>query len=135
MKAMNTDPTNCTKKSLCYWKTQLLSGTNTLSINLSFSLLERSFGKGKENKVLTSFLYLPFPEKLYASFSIVQSKLLDVFPEEKLKELREAEVTVLLEDVGKAEVSSLTQSELSDTVEEVKTVKPLMKQRVVSSKV
>ena len=65
----------------------------------------------------------------------MQSKLLDVFPEEKLKELREAEVTVLLEDVGKAEVSSLTQSELSDTVEEVKTVKPLMKQRVVSSKV
>ena len=45
----------------------------------------------------------------------MQSKLQAVFPEEKWKELREAEVTVLLEDRGKVEVLSLTQSELSDT--------------------
>ena len=64
-------------------------------------------------------MYLPFPEKLSASSWIVQSTLLAVFPEEQLKELREAEVTVLLEDVGKFEVLSLTQSELRNTVEEV----------------
>ena len=63
----------------------------------------------KEKKILTSFLYLPFPEKLSASFWIVQSTLLAVFPEEQLKELREAEVTVLLGDVGKVEVLSLAQ--------------------------
>ena len=62
---------------------------------------------------------LPFPEKLFASFRIVQSKLLAVFPEEQLKDLREAEVPVLLEDGGKVAVLSLTQSELRDTVEEV----------------
>ena len=49
----------------------------------------------------------------------MESRLLAVFPEEKFKELREAEVTVLLEDIGKVEVLGLTQSELSDTVEEV----------------
>ena len=49
----------------------------------------------------------------------MQSKLLAVFPEEQLKDLREAEVPVLLEDGGKVEVLSLTQSELRDTVEEV----------------
>ena len=65
------------------------------------------------------FLCLPFPEKLFASFPIVQSKLLAVFPEEQLKDLREAEVPVLLEDGGKVKVLSLTQSELRDTVEEV----------------
>ena len=65
------------------------------------------------------FLCLPFPEKLFASFRIVQSKLLAVFPEEQLKDLREAEVPVLLEDGGKVAVLSLTQSELRDTVEEV----------------
>ena len=64
-------------------------------------------------------MYLPFPEKLSASSWIVQSTLLAVFPEEQLKELRETEVTVLLEDVGKFEVLSLTQSELRNTVEEV----------------
>ena len=63
----------------------------------------------KEKKILTSFLYLPIPEKLSASFWIVQSTLLAVFPEEQLKELREAEVTVLLGDVGKVEVLSLAQ--------------------------
>ena len=63
-------------------------------------------------------MFLPFPDKLSASFWIVQSKLLDVFPEQ-LKELTETEVTVLLEDVGKVEVLSLTQSELRNTVEEV----------------
>ena len=64
-------------------------------------------------------LYLPFPEKLSAVVWIVQSKLLALFPEEQLKELREAEVTVLLEEAGKVEVLSLTQSELRDFVEEV----------------
>ena len=49
----------------------------------------------------------------------MQSTLLAVFPEEQLKELRETEVTVLLENVGKFEVLSLTQSELRNTVEEV----------------
>ena len=49
----------------------------------------------------------------------MQSTLLAVFPEEQLKELRETEVTVLLKDVGKVEVLSLTQSELRNTVEEV----------------
>ena len=49
----------------------------------------------------------------------MQSKLLAVFPEEQLKDLREAEVPVLLEDGGKVAVLSLTQSELRDTVEEV----------------
>ena len=49
----------------------------------------------------------------------MQSKLLAAFPEEKLKELREGEVTVLLEDIGKVQVLRLTQSELSDAVEEV----------------
>ena len=88
-------------------------------MNLSFSLFERLFGKCKEKKVLTSFLYLAFPEKLSTSFWIVESKLLAVFPEEKLKKLREAEVTVLLEDIGKVVVLHLTHSELSDTVEEV----------------
>ena len=34
----------------------------------------------------------------------MRSALLAVFPEEQLKELREAEVTVLLVDVGKTEV-------------------------------
>ena len=63
----------------------------------------------KEKKILTSFLYLPFPEKLSASFWIVQSTLLAVFPKEQLKELREAEVTVLLGDIGKVEVLSLAQ--------------------------
>ena len=88
-------------------------------MNFSFSPFERSFGKRKEKKVLTSFLYLPFPEKLSASFWIVQSTLLVVFPEEQLKELRETEFTILMEDVGKVEVLSLTQSELRNTVEEV----------------
>ena len=60
-------------------------------------------------------LYLPFPEKLSALFWIVQSKLL----EELREELREAEVTVLLEEAGKVEVLSLTKSELRDFVEEV----------------
>ena len=41
------------------------------------------------------------------------------FPEEQLKEPREAEVTVMLEYVAKIEVLSSTQSELRDTVEEV----------------
>ena len=50
-----------------------------------------------------------FPEKLSASFWIVQSTLLAVFPKEQLKELREAEVTVLLGDIGKVEVLSLAQ--------------------------
>ena len=49
----------------------------------------------------------------------MESKLLAVFPEKKFKELREAKVTVLLEDIGKVEILSLTQSELRDTVEEV----------------
>ena len=53
------------------------------------------------------------------SFWIVESELLAVFSEEKFKELREAEVTILLEDIGKREVLGLTQSELSDTVGEV----------------
>ena len=108
-----------TKRSLCYWKNTVTFRYEHIFINLSFPLLERSFGKRKEKKVLTSFLYLPFPEKLSASFWKVNSKLLAAFPEEQLKELREAEITVLLEDVGKVEVLSLTQSELSDTVEEV----------------
>ena len=64
-------------------------------------------------------MYLPFPEKLSASFRIVLSTLLAVFLEEQLKDIREAEVPVLLEDGGKVEVLSLTQSELRDTVEEV----------------
>ena len=62
---------------------------------------------------------LPFQKKLSASISRVQSKLLAVFPEEQLKELKEAEVTVLLEEVSKVEILSLTQSLLKDTVEEV----------------
>ena len=41
------------------------------------------------------------------------------FPEEQLKEPREAEVTVMLEYVAKIKVLSSTQSELRDTVEEV----------------
>ena len=41
------------------------------------------------------------------------------FPEEQLKELREAEVAVLLEYVGKIKVLSSTQLELRDIVEEV----------------
>ena len=41
------------------------------------------------------------------------------FPEEQLKEPREAEVTVMLECVAKIKVLSSTQSELRDTVEEV----------------
>ena len=41
------------------------------------------------------------------------------FPEEQLKEPREAEVTVMLEYVAKIKVLSSTQSELGDTVEEV----------------
>ena len=94
-------------------------GTNTFFTKISFSPFERSFGRYKEKKVLTSFLYLPFTEKLFTSFWIVQSTLLVVFPEEQLKELREEEFIVLLEDVGKAEVLSLTQSELGETVEEV----------------
>ena len=49
----------------------------------------------------------------------MQSALLAVFPEEQLKEIWETEVTELLEDVGKVEVLSLTQSELRNTVEEV----------------
>ena len=49
----------------------------------------------------------------------MQSTLLAVFPEEQLKELRETEVTVLLENVGKIEVLSLTQSELRNTAKEV----------------
>ena len=42
--------------------------------------------------------------------------MLVIFPEEKLKQLREAEVTVLLKDIGKVEVFGLTQSELSDSI-------------------
>ena len=114
---MDKDPTNC-NKSISLLLGILLLGTNTFFINFSFSPFERSFGKRKEKKVLTSFLFLPFPDKLSASFWIVQSKLLDVFPEQ-LKELTETEITVLLEDVGKVEVLSLTQSELRNTVEEV----------------
>ena len=49
----------------------------------------------------------------------MQSTLLAVFPEEQLKELRETEVTVLLENVGKIEVLSLTQSELRNNAKEV----------------
>ena len=49
----------------------------------------------------------------------MQYTLLAKFPEKHLKELRETEVTVLLEDVDKVEVWSLTQSELRNTVEEV----------------
>ena len=41
------------------------------------------------------------------------------FPEEQLKEPREAEVTVMLEYVAKIKVLSSTQSDLRDTVEEV----------------
>ena len=63
-------------------------------------------------------MYLPLPGKLSASFLIVKSILLVVFAEEPLKELREAEVIVLLEDLGKVEVLSLTQSELRETVAE-----------------
>ena len=48
----------------------------------------------------------------------MQSTLLAVFPEEQLKEIWGAEATVLLEDVGKIEVLSLTQSELRDPAEE-----------------
>ena len=100
-------------------KTKLLLVTNTFFINLPFSPFERSSGKRKDKKVLTLFLYLPFPEKLSASFRIVLSTLLAVFLEEQLKDIREAEVPVLLEDGGKVEVLSLTQSELRDTVKEV----------------
>ena len=49
----------------------------------------------------------------------MQSTLLAVFLEEQLKELRETEVTELLEDVGKVEVLNLTQSELRNPVEKV----------------
>ena len=49
----------------------------------------------------------------------MQSTLLAVFLEEQLKELRETEVTELLEDVGKVEVLTLTQSELRNPVEKV----------------
>ena len=73
----------------------------------------------KRKKVLTSFFYLPFQQKLSALFWIVQFTLLAVFQEEQWKGLRHAEVTVLLEDVGKVEVWDWTQSELRDTVEEV----------------
>ena len=49
----------------------------------------------QRKKILTSFLYLSFPEKLSTSFWIVQFTLLVAFPEEQLKELREAEVIAL----------------------------------------
>ena len=49
----------------------------------------------------------------------MQSALLAVFPEKQLKQLWETEVTELLENVGKIEALSLTQSELRNTVEEV----------------
>ena len=49
----------------------------------------------------------------------MRTTLLAVFPEKQLKEVREAQVTVLPEDVGKVEVLSSTKSELRDTVEEV----------------
>ena len=45
--------------------------------------------------------------------------MLAVFLEKKLKELRQAEVTGLLEYIDKVEGLGLTQSELSDTVEDV----------------
>ena len=97
----------------------MLLGKITFFINISFSPFESLFGKRKGKKVFTSFLYLPFPEKLSASFWVDQSTLLGVFPEEQLKELRETDVAVMLEDVGKDEVLSLTHSELRDTVDEV----------------
>ena len=49
----------------------------------------------------------------------MRTTLLAVFPEKQLKEVREAQVTVLPEDVGRVEVLSSTKSELRDTVEEV----------------
>ena len=80
-------------------KTQLLLGTNTFFIKLSFSPFKRSFGKRKDKKLFTSFLYLPLPEKLSASFWIVKSALLAVFPKEQLKELREAELRDTIKEV------------------------------------
>ena len=53
-------------------------------------------------------MYLSFPEKVSASSWIVQSTLVAVFSEEQLKELRATEVTVLLEDVDKVQVLTLT---------------------------
>ena len=100
---IDIDPTNCNKgASLLLGKQSYFQVQLHFSTNFPFFHLKGHLENAKKKSII-------FPEKLSASFWIVQSTLLAVFPEEQLKELREAEVTVLLGDVGKVEVLSLAQ--------------------------